>query len=287
MGAQRGVREVDGTRDRPPGKTAQIAGRKDGIRAGAVSGPWRSGPTVEATPTRKPGPPRPPSQKSPERSTPAPTTPEAVLARPPLAEQAERIAVPRASRQTTRSIAWVAVGVLIAVGAVVAAFLFRPSPETPRAQQPTPLQTTEQSTPPQAPQQPAPPQATNDTATAAAPAAPTRTEPPQAAAGAPALSRVSVVRLRVGPGFPAERQAAILAALNGAGIANVRIELLPFEVATSRVGYYRADDVAAADALARLITPVVGAGDGEVGVRDYGKLLDDAEPGRLDLWVGN
>ena len=36
------VQRVDGTRDRPPGKTAENWSRKDGIRAGAVSGPWRS-----------------------------------------------------------------------------------------------------------------------------------------------------------------------------------------------------------------------------------------------------
>jgi hypothetical protein len=33
------------------------------------------------------------------------------------------------------------------------------------------------------------------------------------------------------------------------------------------------------------VAPVIAEG-GEVGVRDYGELLDDAEPGRLDLWVG-
>ena len=63
------------------------------------------------------------------------------------------------------------------------------------------------------------------------------------------------------------------------------MEALPFEIATSRVGYYRAADLAAAEALGRVVAPVIAAG-GEVGVRDYGQLLADAEPGRLDLWVG-
>jgi hypothetical protein len=62
----------------------------------------------------------------------------------------------------------------------------------------------------------------------------------------------------------------------------VRVEALPFKVASSRVGYYRADDLAAAEALGRLVTPVLAEA---IGVRDYGKLLADPEPGRLDLWV--
>ena len=112
-----------------------------------------------------------------------------------------------------------------------------------------------------------------------------------AAADVPAvmavLQTVSVVRLRIGPGFPAERQGAIVAALEGAGVPDVRIEALPFRIATSRVGYYRAEDLAAAEALGRLVAPVIAGGDSdEIGVRDYGQLLSDPEPGRLDLWVG-
>ena len=101
----------------------------------------------------------------------------------------------------------------------------------------------------------------------------------------PALAGVTSVRLRVGPDFPPERKAAILAALAKAGITGVEVEALPFEIASSRVGYYRAADMAAAQALGRVVAPVIAPG-GEVGVRDYGQLLADAEPGRLDLWVG-
>ena len=101
----------------------------------------------------------------------------------------------------------------------------------------------------------------------------------------PALAGVTSVRLRVGPDFPPERKAAILAALAKAGITGVQVEALPFEIASSRVGYYRAADMAAAEALGRVVAPVIASG-GEVGVRDYGQLLADAEPGRLDLWVG-
>jgi hypothetical protein len=90
------------------------------------------------------------------------------------------------------------------------------------------------------------------------------------------------VRLRVGPDFPEEREAAIRAALASAGISGARVEVLPDGVATSRVGYYRPEDLAAAEALGRLVTPVLSE---SIGVRDYGKLLADPEPGRLELWV--
>jgi hypothetical protein len=98
----------------------------------------------------------------------------------------------------------------------------------------------------------------------------------------PALAGVSQVLLRVGPEVPDDREAALLEALEAAGITGVRVDNVPFRVATSRVGYYRADDLAAAEALGRLVTPVL---EETIGVRDYGKLLADAVPGRLDLWI--
>ena len=68
-----------------------------------------------------------------------------------------------------------------------------------------------------------------ETETAAAPAVP----------AIPALAGITSVRLRVGPGFAPERQDAIVAALTEAGVPAVQVEPLPFEIATSRVGYYR------------------------------------------------
>ena len=106
---------------------------------------------------------------------------------------------------------------------------------------------------------------------ALAPAAPTAAQAPATAVAAcrdgvrgrsaavqgdPALAAVTSVRLRIGPEFPPGRQAAILAALSEAGITAVQVEALPFEIATSRVGYYRAEDLAAAEALGRLVSPV-------------------------------
>ena len=184
------------------------------------------------------------------------------------------------SRRMMVGLTWVAFGVLVAAGVVVAAFLFRPAFDTASVAPAEPVASAAavESLPPPEPQ---PVPAVPDQAAAEPPAT---AVPAAAAPAAAALAGVGVVRLRVGPEFPADRQAAILAALKGAGLGSVQVEPLPFKVATSRVGYYRPADVAAAEALARLITPVVG--EGEVGVRDYSQLLDDADPGRLDLWVG-
>jgi hypothetical protein len=250
---------VDGTRDRPPGKTAENWSRKDGIRGGAVSGPWRSGP-------RAPG----------------------------AAPEAAPVAAERAPAARLRPAAWaggwkpgmrarVGFGALAAVAVVVAAVGFWPTqPEEPQAVAEAPA--------PEPAIAPAPapaPVAAPEPAAAPPVAAPAPAVEAAAAARAPdpALAGVTSVRLRVGPDFPAERQAAILAALAEAGIAGVEVEPLTFEVAASRVGYYRAADLAAAEALGRVVAPVIAPG-GEVRVRDYGALLADAEPGRLDLWVG-
>ena len=63
----------------------------------------------------------------------------------------------------------------------------------------------------------------------------------------------------------------------------MRVEALPFAVTTTRVGYYLEADRGAAEALARLVGPLSAGA--TIPVRDYGKLLDDPEPGRIDLWV--
>jgi hypothetical protein len=137
--------------------------------------------------------------------------------------------------------------------------------------------------PPAVPAKPAAVPSTPE-ATPPAAAAPSREAAPARAID-PALVGVTAVRLRIGPGFPAERKAAILTALARAGFTGVLVEALPFEIASSRVGYYREADLRAAEALGRVVAPVI-AGGGDVGVRDYGPLWADAEPGRLDLWVG-
>lgn len=239
--------QVDGTRDRPPGKTAENWSRRDGIRAGAVTGPWRSTPreaTAGPEPSEKPKPAAPKPEVAASVAAVSPPQPETPAA-PPA----------RAGDSTMRI--WIAAGALAAVAIVLLAVVLRQSGETPAADA-----------------------GAAATTVAAAPAGAPKLVPSD-----PALAGVTSVRLRVGPDFPPERQKAILDALAAAGISGVRVEALPFEIATSRVGYYRADDEAAAEALGRVVASVV-AGGGTVGVRDYGQLLSDAEPGRLDLWVG-
>ncbi len=238
---------MDGTRDRPPGKTAENWSRKDGIRAGAVTGPWRSAPRdPDALAARAPRPA-------------VASARETVAASPPAA-----VAPPRApARRSTPGLrVWIAIGALTAVALVAAAVIVRNTLSDEPGQ------------------------------SAAAPAAPASAVPaPKVGATTPgvpvepALAGVTSIRLRVGPDCPPELRAAILAALTKAGLSAVTTEPLPFEIATSRVGYYRAEDLAAAEALGRVVAPVIADG-GEVGVRDYGQLLSDPEPGRLDLWIG-
>ena len=99
------------------------------------------------------------------------------------------------------------------------------------------------------------------------------------------IAGVTSVRLRTGTGFAADERDGVVAALARAGLSEVQDEALPFAVASSRVGYYRPEDKTAAEALAAYIGPVLGYA-GPIAVRDYGQLLDDAAPGRLDLWIG-
>jgi hypothetical protein len=239
---------LDGTRDRPPGKAAENWSRKDGIRAGAVSGPWRSAPRDPGAAVGRRGP-------EPPRHAPLPQ------ALPTATDTGPQAGMRPGMR------AWIAFGALAAVAIVAAAFLLRMTQSDEAPMQRTAV--------------PAPAAAPAAKVAAPAPTGMAAPAPPRD----PALAGVTTVRLRIGPDFPAERKAAILAALADAGITGVLVETLPFEIATSRVGYYRTADLAAAEALGRVVTPVIAAG-GEVGVRDYGPLLADAEPGRLDLWVG-
>lgn len=103
---------------------------------------------------------------------------------------------------------------------------------------------------------------------------------------AAAVADLPTMRLRVGPGFPQERQAEILDILAEAGHGTVLVESIPFTIAVSRVGYYRPEDRAAAADLARLVSPALDPPTGTIAVRDYAELIPDAAPGRLDLWIG-
>ena len=218
---------MDGDQESPTGKTAENWSRRDGIRAGSVSGPWRSAPRASEPAEAATGVDR----------VPPPRTPPAVR-----------------RRRRLPAAVWLGFGTVIAAGCVLAAVLLRPDHQLDRTD--------------------------TTVAPVAAPA-------PDVAPPAPddaALASVGHVRLRVPAGLAEERRQAIVATLRTGGIADVQVEALTFAVETSRVGYYREPDRAAAEALGRLLAPLVTPG-GELPVRDYAKLLDDPQPGRLDLWV--
>lgn len=176
---------------------------------------------------------------------------------------------------------WIGFGVLFAAGCVALAFFFQPegpAPEPGAAESAAGAPDVATVTASDAPEV-AGSAATEPLAPEGAMAA---VAGPEAAA---ALGQVSNLRLRTGTSFAETERAAVLAALAAAGLSDVQTEALPFAVATSRVGYYRAEDRAAAEALAAFIAPVLGYRE-PLAVRDYGALLDSAEPGRLDLWIG-
>jgi hypothetical protein len=158
-------------------------------------------------------------------------------------------------RGTRGLAAWIVFGLGVAAALVAAAVLLRPDPVVPVAEPA------------------AVPQAEADAVTETAPVSPV----PETETG--------IVRLRVGPDADPVEITRITEALKASGVGPIRVETLPFAITQSRVGYYRPEDETAADALAELAGPLIG--NGEVGLRDYGDLLADTEPGRLDLWLGD
>lgn len=265
-----------------PSQPAENWGRRDSIRAGAVSGPWRSGP--RATPPAAPPPQgSPPKGSAPPvlpRVTPAAQVPpparEPAVARPAPVLQAPASA-PSHPRQQTRAPAplpkrgrrplalGIAGGLAAALALVVGALLLRPDTD-----------------PPAAPVAAPPPQAE-------APAAPNSGKVAAASAPSPedaaALSGITEIRLRLGPGFPDDRRDALVAALKTAGLTGVTVEAVPVAVAASRVGYYLPADRAAAEALARLVAPNLGGR--SINARDYQGLMPSPVAGRLDLWISD
>ncbi len=290
----------DGARDTPSAGTAENWGRQDRIRAGSVSGPWRSAPRDGHGES---GPAAPPPRGGTGHGVAAAM--EKARAKPTGATGRidsglqPRMPVPRASsedpaypdidetmnRQRRSVRAAIAAGGLIALAIVAAAFLLRPdaAPDLAAPVAPTPSEPVASV--------PAPP----DTLAAA----PTPSAAPETAASvpdgsqpAPAAIEPAVVddgsgaiRLRVGPNLAPERREQIAAALEAEGYGPVRVEILPFPIAASRVGFYREEDEASAASLAEFISGVLGDGGIKVSTRDYGKLLSDTDPGRLDVWI--
>ncbi|HRW14494.1 hypothetical protein [Amaricoccus sp.] len=278
----------DGARDSPSAGTAENWGRPDRIRAGAVSGPWRSAPRAEhgesgAAPQSRGGAghgvaaalakarakPTGATGRMDGRPQPHAAAPQARQVKPEYIEPDYVEPDFRASdyrdidetmdRQRRSVRLAIAAGVLIALAIVGAAFLLRPGAGPDVAVPETPAETVTATAPPAAP---APVQA-----------------PPAAA------EESGAIRLRVGPNLAPERREQIAAALKAEGYGPVVVEVLPFQIAASRVGYYRAEDEAPAAALAQFLSGMLGDGGIEVSTRDYGKLLSDTEPGRLDVWI--
>lgn len=152
-------------------------------------------------------------------------------------------------RRRWAMIGWISFGVAFAAGCVIAAFWFQPKLMPAQVQ---------------------------------APVAVVAAEPVEIAA----ISGVDAVRLRLGAGFSVERRQEIVDGLREMGVSEVQVDDLAFAVASSRVGYYRAEDIEIAQSLAAAAAPLLGAG-GPIAVRDYAQLVPDAEAGRLDLWVAD
>lgn len=207
------------------------------------------------------------SEVAPPRAAP-PVRPAAV----PIADRAPAFRTVQASRLRNMAI-WIGLGAFTAVAIVIAAVLLRPDEGTPPATAPEAAEG-------QGGGLTASPSAERPAADSTSMATPA----PHAVVD-PALAPVRTVRLRIGPEVDDARRDELVAALKAAGIPEVVVEPLPFRIATSRIGYYRDADLAAAEALARVISPAVGGG-ATIGVRDYGELLSDPQPGRLDLWIG-
>ena len=227
---------VDSTRDLRLGGTAENWSRRDGIRAGAVSGPWRSAP----------------------RYTPLEFEVGAAEATPPLVAEA---APGRAVTRAGNGAGWIVLGAFAALALGLGAYLLTPVP---------------------APTTDAAPVAQADASgerPEAAPEPAAEADPPLSPA-APLAVAAGAVRLRVGPALGAERRAEIVAALAEAGYADIEVEPLPFPVASSRVGYFRATDRAAAEALSRQIGPALHEAAGHLGVRDYSALVADPDAGQ-------
>ena len=257
-----------------PTQPAENWGRRDSIRAGAVSGPWRSGPraTPPAAPPSAPLPPRTAPAAQVLVPPPAPAQKPAALRPGPVLQapaapprQQARTAAPLPARGRRPLALGIAGGLVAAVAIFAGALMLRPDADRPAEPAAAP-----------------PPQA-------AAPATPDAEQAASTSAPSPedtaALSGITEIRLRLGPGFPDDRRDALVAALKDAGLKGVTVEAVPVAVAASRVGYYLPGDRAAAEALARLIAPSLGGR--SINARDYQGLMPSPVAGRLDLWISD
>lgn len=289
-----------------PNQPAENWGRRDSIRAGAVSGPWRSGPRATPPAAPPPLPPRsataalpprptqaaqvplPPPRLTPAAQAPAPQPSQSpkpavtqsgpVLHAPAASRQQARTAAPLPARGRRPLVLGITGGLAAAIAIFAGALVLRPGGRDG----------TESTV--SAPGQAEAPAETAGTAPAgAAPAAPESASAPAANPPSPedvaALSGITEIRLRLGPGFPESRRDTLVDALDKAGLKGLAVETVPVAVAASRVGYYLPGDREAAEALARLVAPYLGGR--SINTRDYQGLMPTPVAGRLDLWISN
>ncbi len=293
---------VTGSDEKPPGKVAENWGRRDHIRAGSVSGPWRSTPRDDTGELPVP----PASARRPPASTPGKPLPLDWMGR---GERA-KVARPGATTSNEDAMPEAARGRAPDPTKPATSLSYR-GPSTDRLNTEDPTSEFDRRSDPQAPaanQRPTPivpmPRSTMVPVIAAAslvavaiviaatllrPDAPVSRSAalPDPTASVTEAVDLPTMRLRLGPGFPPERQSEIMTLLVGAGHDDVLVERIPFSIAVSRVGYYRPEDRAAAADLARLVSTVLDEPTGTIAVRDYAELIPDAVPGRLDLWIGD
>jgi hypothetical protein len=256
------------------GRTGRNCSRQDGIRGGAVTGPWRSVGAAAGPARPKP---EPTAVRGPIAATPgdavaqdvpdgpdAPGVPVAAPAPHPVAPTPLPATVAARAREPARPARpdsqrtvwiWTLFGLAVAGGLIALAVLFRPEAPAPRA---TPAD-----------------------AVAPAPAAPVATAA-NAPAGTPLPAAVRII-VRVAPDTGRGHQDTIVAALRSAGYDSVEVNVMPFPILRSRVGYFHESDRPAAVALVAALAQITGDA---VELRDYGPLEIMAAPGRLDLWIG-
>lgn len=267
---------MDGKRERPVGRSAENWSRRDGIRAGAVSGPWRSTTRrdqVAEPVAAEPEPVVAAAIEAPVQPAAAPhghpfSPPTGPVAKPmsvedfaaalaqvrprPLVGPARR---PAGRHSNTLRLLWpIAFGAGVAVAMIAAAFRIGPAP----AEQPPMIAAV--------------------------------TETPAQVAMAGAVSAGSAfsgpIRVRVASDVSPSREVAILAAIIGAGYHAVTLERVPFAIARSRIGFYGATGRSAAEGLAALPGITGAAGPASVAVRDFTDLARSDLPERLDIWIG-
>lgn len=297
------------------GRMAKNWGRRDNIRAGAVSGPWRSAPSVPTTgsddsafPVRRGGPNAEAGNISRRVEPPVPDqcldpigTHGSQEVPPADAANTSPVQVgPARVRQSARLYPAILGGTLFALAIVAGAVFIRGEMSRGVAAEGPSVQTDSDSDIVKTEPRSVPDVAmakgegvtlgedaefssVSDSATAGVAPAPL----PRQIQSLPAQDAVETfaVRLRLGPNFPENDRAQLLELLEQSGHERIMVEEISFPIALSRVGYYLTADRPAAVELAEDVAGVVGGDGGEVAVRDYGNLLPDAEPGRLDLWV--